>query len=119
DRELRELEGGAHVEVERLLHRLDAGLEQRPGRGAADVVHDDVDPAELGGGGVDQRPHGIEVAEVALHGDGPAAERLDLGAHRRQRLGGAGGDDDVGADLGEGCRGTSTDATAGTRDDGD
>ena len=44
---LGERERGGHVEVERFLERPHAGVEERHRHRAPDVVHDDVEPAEL------------------------------------------------------------------------
>jgi len=55
------------------------GVDQHPVAHEAGIVHEDVEPAE----GVDGLPHHLrglrEVGHVRAVGDGPSAERLDLG----------------------------------------
>ena len=67
-----------HVEVERLLERLHAGVEERHRHRAADVVHHDVESPELVDRGVDQPLDRADVGQVGGHHDGPPPELLDL-----------------------------------------
>ena len=80
-----------------------SGDVSRNGRGmrAADVVDDDVDPAELLHGDLGQAGDRVEVAEVGRHDDGPATDRLDLGGDGVELLLRARRQHDVGARLGE------------------
>ena len=110
---------GRDVEAEGLLQEARRRVEQRPRHRPAHVVHDDVEAAELGEGGLGQRGHEVEVGEVAGHDDGAAADRLDLLGHGAQLVLGAGGQHDVGARLGQRHRGGGADAAPAGGDDGD
>ena len=94
--------GGGHVEVEGLLQESRRGIHQRSGHRAADIVHEDVDATELGGGHFCESGDGVEVGEVARHGDGPSPHRFDLGGHLIELGLGPSGKDDVRSALGEG-----------------
>src|SRR5205085_10646760 len=60
----------------------------------------------------------LEVGEVGLDHQGPAAGRLHLLGDLGELGGVAGGDDDVGPGLGKGDRRGSADPSSGTGDDG-
>ena len=76
--------GGGHVEVEGLLQATGRGVQERPGHGAPDVVDHQVEPPERVTGPLDEGRHGLEVAQVGRHDDGPAPGRLDLLGHHRR-----------------------------------
>ena len=109
---------GADVEVEGLFEEAGRGVEQGAGHGAPEVVDDDVQPAQLVPGRLGQRAHQVDIGEIAHHDHGPPAGGLDLRGHLAQLLLGPGGQDDVGARLGQGHRGGGADAAAAPGDDG-
>ena len=110
---------GRDVEAEGLLQEAGRGVEQRPRHGAAHVVDDDVEAAELVEGRLGQGGHEVEVGQVAGHDDGAAAGGLDLLGHGAQLVLGAGGQHDVGTRLGQRHRGGGADAAPAGGDDGD
>ena len=110
---------GRHVEAEGLLEEAGRGVEDRPGHGAAHVVHDDVESTELAPGPLGQGGHQVVVGQVARDHHGPPSRRLDLCGHLAQLLLGAGGQHDVCAGLGQGDGGGGTDAAPAGGDDGD
>ena len=112
-------ERAGDVEVERPLEHPLAGVEQRLRTRAARVVDDDVEPAELGDGLVDQSRDRFGVVHVERDHQRPAAEGGDVRRHFLELLLGAGGQHDIGTGFGErpGYRGAN--AAAGTGDDGD
>ena len=110
---------GRDVEAEGLLQEAGRRVEQRPRHGAAHVVHDDVEPAELVEGRLGQRGHEVEVGQVARHHDGTPAGGLHLRRHLAQLVLGPGGQHDVGARLGQRHGGGGADAAPAGGDDGD
>jgi hypothetical protein len=92
------------------------GAHERRGHGAADVVDDDVQTAELVLGGLREAGSRLQVVEVQRYDQGPPASRLDLGCDLAELLFGTGRDDDVGAGLGEGDRTRGPDSAARTGD---
>ena len=106
---------GQHVEAEGVAHVLDAGGEQGVGHAAADIVDDDVEPAELLDGLSRQFRGGLRLGEVCDDDVRAAAGRLDLGGHRLQLRLGARGDQDVCTHFGErdGDRGSQSATGAG------
>ena len=111
--------GSRHVEPERLFEVLDAGVEERVRDGAADVVHDDVDPAQLLLRRLREPGDGVQVGEISGHDHRAPAGGLDRGGHLVQLRLGAGRDDDVGTGLGEGDGRRGTDASPGAGHDAD
>src|SRR5690606_33820079 len=109
----------AHVEVERLLEVRRVGVHQRVRDRPADVVHDDVEPAELVDRGVGQAGGRVEVAEVGLDDVRPPAGGGDPVGHLRELRGVPGGDHHVRTGLGEGDRAGGADAAARPGDHGD
>src|SRR5581483_8759532 len=81
-RRLGQHEGGGDVEVERALEVPGARVEERTGHRAAGVVDDHVDATERIRAAVDERCDGVVVVDVDRHGDGAAAEAVDLLRHR-------------------------------------
>ena len=75
---LRQRERGRGVEVDGALEVPDRGVEQRSGRRAADVVDDDVDPAEPLLGQLDQAGERFGVIGVDLGHRRPSPEGGDL-----------------------------------------
>ena len=114
-----QLVGGGNVEVERLLEVGGVGGEQGVRDGAADVVHDDVEPAELLLGRVGEGGDRVEVAEVGLDDDRPASERPDASGHLVELMGRARRDEDVGTGFGQPEGRRRADAAAGAGDHGD
>ena len=110
---------GRDVEAEGLLQEARRGVEQRPRHGAAHVVDDDVEPAELAERRLGQRGDEVEVGQVAGHHDGPTAGGLHLLGDGTQLVLGAGGQHDVGSRLGQRDRGGGADAAPAGGDDGD
>ena len=110
---------GAHVEVERLLEVGDVGVEERVRDGAADVVDDRVEPAELVVRRLREAGDRVGVAEVGRDDERPPAGVADPLGDLLELVRGARGDDDVGAGLGERDGGGGADAAAGAGDDGD
>jgi hypothetical protein len=105
--------------VERLLEVGGIGVEQRVGNGPADVVHHQVEPAELVEGVVRQRGDGVEVHGVGRHDVRPSAEGLDPAGDLLELVSAAGREHDVGARLGQGQRAPGADAASGAGDHGD
>jgi hypothetical protein len=83
-------------------------------------VHNSVDAAELGFGSVENCGHRVFVADIALHGDGPASGLVDLG-ESLLGLFGVGGvvEDDGVAVAAEAYGAGSADAARSAGDDGD
>ena len=108
-----------HVEAEGLFQEARRRVEKRPRHGAAHVVDDDVEPAELAVRRLGQRGHEVEVGQVARHDDGATPGGLDLLRHLAELVLGAGGQHDVGAGLGQRHRGGGPDAASAGGDDGD
>ena len=111
--------GGRDVEVERLLEAARRRVHERAGHGATDVVDDQVEPAEGIASVLHQPGHGIEVAQVGRHNDGPAPGGPHLCGHFFELVDAAGRDDHVGPCFGQAHGGRSTQAASGTGDDGD
>ncbi len=78
-RGLRDVEGGQQVQRDDLLHEPGRDGGRLRVRGAPGIVHQDVQPPEPGGGGVDQRCRLRGVADVA------GVERRRPSARRGQR----------------------------------
>ena len=78
-----------------------------------------VEPAEGVDGGLRERGHLVEVAQVGGHDDRLASQCLHLGGDLVQLLLRAGGQDDVGAGLGEREGAGGPDPTSCTGDDRD
>src|SRR5207248_4898176 len=111
-------EGGGHVEVERAFEEAFAGVEKWPGLGAADVVDDDVDPAELAHRRVDESVQVVGVAQIARHDRGAPTPLGDGAGDLLELFFGAGRDDDVGAGFGQGQGGRGPDTASRPGDDG-
>ena len=94
-----------HVEVERPLEEPGARVHERAGHGAAGVVDDDVDAAELGHRPGDDVFDGFVVVDVARDHERAPAEAADLLGDRVELLLGARREHDVGAGFGVGPRG--------------
>jgi hypothetical protein len=109
---------GGHVELERVRQVPRLGREERPRHGPAEVVHDDVHPAERidrGGG----QPRGrVEIGQVGGHHDGPPPGGLDLARHLGQLVLGARRDHHVRPGLGQGDGRGRADAAARAGHDG-
>ena len=105
--------------MERALEEADRGVEVGARHRAAHVVHDDVDAAEHLARRVGERAHLVDVVEVGHDDVRLATGRLDRGRCLAQLLLGAGGDDDVGAGLGQRDRRRGADAAPGAGDDRD
>ena len=115
-----ERERGAHVEVERALEGRHVGVDERHRHRAADVVHDDVEPAELVDRGVDQALDRAEIGEVGGHDDRAATELLRPARRRRRAATAVRAAITTSAPrLGEGERRRGADAAPGGGDDGD
>ena len=97
----------------------DARVEQRPRGGAAGVVHDDVDAAELLDGSGRERDEVVGVVRVGGDHERPPTEPAHLLGDDVELLLGAGRQHEVGAGLGERQRGGGADAPSGAGDDGD
>ena len=76
---------GVVGDVEGLLHGAvpfaGGGVLQALPEDAAGVVHQDVEPAELLGRGVEGGRGGLRIGQVGRHRHRPAAHRLHLGHH--------------------------------------
>ena len=118
-RGLAQHERGGGVEVEGALEVAGAGVEERPGDGAAGVVHDDVEPAELVDGTAHERDHRVVLDHVGGDHERRAAEVPDLPGHDLELLGGPGREQDVGTRLGQRERRGGADAAARAGDDRD
>ena len=105
--------------MEGVLEAGDVGLHELPRHPAADVVHHDVEPAEGVDGGLRERGHLVEVGQVGGHDDRLAAQGLHLRGDLVQLVLRAGGQDDVGAGLGEREGAGGPDPAAGSGDDRD
>src|SRR5581483_10332096 len=95
-----------------------ARVEERTGHRAAGVVDDHVDATERIRAAVDERCDGVVVVDVDRHGDGAAAEAVDLLRHRLQLLFRAGREHDVRTGLRERERARGADPSSCARDDG-
>src|SRR6478752_2622619 len=111
--------GRGHVEAERLVEEAVAGLHELPRERAADVVDHGVEPAELVVRRLRQAADGVEVAEVGGDHQAAAPGRADLLRDHLELLGGACGNEHVGAGLGERDGGGGAEAAARAGDDGD
>ena len=99
--------------------RIEAGERFVPVLLGERVVHEDVDPTELGRGCVGQPPALVGVGDVRCHRDRPPPARLDLLGNRLEVADGAGADGDVGAGARQPQRDGAAEAGAHTRDDRD
>jgi hypothetical protein len=88
-------------------------------RAQAGVVDQDVDPAELVHAGLHDLGAVLDRRHVGGHRDAAAPQPLDGGAGLLQALDAAGGDDDVGAGLGQAAGEVDAEPGRGAGDHGD
>jgi hypothetical protein len=105
--------------VEGLLQKTRRRLQEASRHRPADVVDDDVEPAEGVVGGRGQGGDGIEVVQVGRNHHGPTAGRLDPARHLAELLDGPRRDDHVGPGFGQAHGGGRPDPPTGTGDHGD
>ena len=116
--QLGQIEGAGDVETHRSVERPLARVEEGRGQCATDVVDDDVEPPELGDGGVDEGLHAVAGREVAGDRRRSASVRLDRRCGIGELVGGTGTGDDIGTGLGQtSCHG-GADSSTGAGDDG-
>ena len=117
---LNETEGAFQVDLD---HLVELGLIHLESRFLGDIggriVDQDIDPAELAMGGVDELADVGGAPDVACQGIDPAGAIRDFGGDLLKGLELAAADDDRGAFAGERFRDGSSDAAAGAGDDGD
>ena len=87
--------GPAQVGAQRLLPRVDREMAEGQGQRVRRIVDDDVQPAELVDGPVDEGVDGVDVAHVRRHADGLAALGPQVRFHRRAGVGLAARDRDL------------------------
>ena len=109
---------GRHVERERIAEILGGRAQQRAGHGAADVVDDDVQPAEHLDCCCGQSGRRFGVGEIAADHVRPPPGGVDLIGHGFEFGSCARCDDDVGTDFCESQGDGGADATAGAGDNG-
>src|SRR5205814_5606918 len=118
-RGLAENERGRHVEMERPLEEAGTGVEEGPRHRSARVVHDDVDPTELG----DRTSNDVLENVVVVHVGGDDERFAAGGAHVGRDLVElvlrARSQHDVRARIGEGPGDRRADAASGAGDDRD
>ncbi len=106
---------GEHVVVERPEQLLVGDLERTSSGWPARVRHDDVDPAPVLQGRVDQRRRHRRIGHVPGHDDGVG----QAGGQLVERGGVACVEDQLGALVGKSHRSGATQTLRGARDDGD
>ena len=107
------------VESEGLFEKAGRRIEEGARHGAAHVVDDDVEPAELVVRGLGERRHQVEIGQVAGDDDGATPRRLHVLRHLAELLLRAGGEHDVRPGLSQRHRGTGADAASAGGHDGD
>jgi hypothetical protein len=115
--QLGECQGGGHIEGECAGHEPFAGVHRRPGHGAAGVVDQDVDPAELLNGGGNKTVTGTGVGDVCGHHQGPSTEASDVISHFLEIGPGASGHDHIGSRLRQADCDPPADSEPGAGDD--